>query len=167
MKFSPIRIIRAHRQTYSDARTGRVMPSDIIGFEIVPALVGLISAALYVQLNPVAAAALLMVTGLIGALLFGAMLQASQRAYAGLGPFGACAIGGNIASRNVYGPACCQRRLCLTCLHRRSDLILLRDGRDGLGIGVGICREPRHQRSSSARPLDGDASCLCTDRRAS
>ncbi|HYT14416.1 MAG TPA: hypothetical protein VEL12_16635 [Candidatus Nitrosopolaris sp.] len=56
------------------------MPSDIIGFEIVPALVGLISAALYVQLNPVAAAALLMVTGLIGALLFGAMLQASQRA---------------------------------------------------------------------------------------
>jgi DNA-binding XRE family transcriptional regulator len=80
VKFSPMRIIRAHRQTYSDDRTGRVMPSDIIAFEIAPAVVGLISAIFNFQLSPVAAAALLMVTGLLGALLFGAMLQASQRA---------------------------------------------------------------------------------------
>src|SRR5438034_11759482 len=75
-----MRIIRAHRQTYSDARTGRVMARDLLVFETLPAVVSLICALLHAQLNVAAAAALLMVSGLVGALLFGAMLQASQRA---------------------------------------------------------------------------------------
>jgi hypothetical protein len=80
MKFSPMRIIRAHRKTYSDARTGAVMARDLFVFETMPAVISLICVLLNVQLNTAASAALLMVSGLLGALLFAAMLQASQRA---------------------------------------------------------------------------------------
>jgi hypothetical protein len=80
VKFSPLDIIRAHRKTYSDARDGTVLQSDVAVFELAPLL--LIDACLLLktQLSGAASGALLVVSGLLGALLFGAMLQASQRA---------------------------------------------------------------------------------------
>ncbi len=73
MKFSPMRIIRAHRRAY-------LLRRDKAVFELLPAVVCLICLLLRVQLTPAAAAALLTVSGLLGALLFGVMLQAAQRA---------------------------------------------------------------------------------------
>lgn len=73
-------IIRAHRRTYADAQTGRMLRRDIAVFELLPALICLGCLLVGIQLSPSAAAALLVVSGLLGALLFGAMLQASQRA---------------------------------------------------------------------------------------
>jgi hypothetical protein len=80
VKFSPIPIIRAHRRTYSDARTGRTLQRDLAWFELSPAVFGFACLLLNVRLSVAAATALLVVSGLLGAFLFGTMLQISQRA---------------------------------------------------------------------------------------
>jgi hypothetical protein len=68
-----MQIIRAHRRAYTRRR-------DRIAFELFPAVVCLVCLLLHVEVTTAAAAALLTVSGLLGALLFGVMLQAAQRA---------------------------------------------------------------------------------------
>jgi hypothetical protein len=79
-KFDPWFIIRAQQATYIDARTGRQRWQDALSFYGVPALVFGVCYWQGVALGPVASGALLTATGLLGALLFGVMLQVSDRA---------------------------------------------------------------------------------------
>jgi hypothetical protein len=73
-------LIRAHRQTYIDARTGRPRAGDFWLIDGVPVLVlaGCLTAG--VRLNRPAAVGLLTISGILSALLFGVMLQVSDRA---------------------------------------------------------------------------------------
>ena len=80
MKISPIAIIRAHRRTYVNAATGRRSRADYLLFEVLPIEVAIFCVLWPVQLSAVASAALLTVSGLAGAILFGFLLQVSQRA---------------------------------------------------------------------------------------
>jgi hypothetical protein len=81
IKANPSSIVRAHLATYQDVRSGKILLRDHLLFEALPALVGLgVSLGLRVQLTVPASAGLLTVTGLLAALLFGVMLQISDRA---------------------------------------------------------------------------------------
>ena len=79
-KIDPRSIIRAHRATYVDARTGRRRVGDILLMEGLPAAVLVAMLVLSVELTRAMAVGLLTVTGLLSALLFGVMLQVSERA---------------------------------------------------------------------------------------
>jgi hypothetical protein len=79
-KADPRQIVRAHRRTYSDARTGRPRWQDRLAFEGVPLAVLGLCLGLRVELKPTASAGLLTVAGLLGALLFGVLVQVSGTA---------------------------------------------------------------------------------------
>lgn len=80
MKTDPHRLVRAHYATYVDARDGRRRWQDHVLFAGLPLLV--LGAAVWrdLHLTAAASAALLTVSGLLSAFLFGVMLQISQRA---------------------------------------------------------------------------------------
>jgi hypothetical protein len=79
-KADPREIIRAHRRTYADARTGRPSWRDRLAFEGAPvALLGL-CLAFNVRLPSTASVGLLTVAGLLGTLLFGVLVELSTRA---------------------------------------------------------------------------------------
>ena len=80
MKADPSGIIRAHRCTYIDARTGKRRLQDYLALEGLPiaVLVGCLIAN--VHLAVAASVGLLTVAGLLSAFLFGVMLQISERA---------------------------------------------------------------------------------------
>jgi hypothetical protein len=81
IKANPSSIVRAHLATYRDARSGRILMRDHLLFEGIPLLLGLgVSLGLKLRLSVPASVGLLTVTGLLGALLFGVMLQVSDRA---------------------------------------------------------------------------------------
>jgi hypothetical protein len=80
MKSSPRQIIKAHYETYVDASTEKVRWQDHATFEGVPVLVFGLCLSLGVELSGGASTALLTVSGLLSAFLFGVMLQVSQRA---------------------------------------------------------------------------------------
>lgn len=80
MKFSPLSIIQAHRRTYVDARTGRTAWSDVVVAEVLPVLVTAGMLIGRAHLDHTLAGGLVTVTGLMSALLFGVLLQVSQRA---------------------------------------------------------------------------------------
>lgn len=79
-KISPWFIVRAQHETYADDRTGRPRWQDYVVFYGLPLLA--LGACVWrdVQLTVVASAALLAASGLLSALLFGVMLQVSDRA---------------------------------------------------------------------------------------
>ena len=80
MKADPRGMIRAHRRTYIDVRTGTRRWWDVLVLEIVPVLLGLAAYLLKVELPAGASIGLLTVAGLLSAFLFGVMLQVSERA---------------------------------------------------------------------------------------
>ena len=80
MKANPMEVIRAHRHTYIDVRTGTRRNQDVLIVEVVPALLGIAMLSLKVKLLPGASIGLLTVAGLLSAFLFGVMLQISGRA---------------------------------------------------------------------------------------
>lgn len=80
MKASPRSLIQAHYATLVDARTGKSRLQDHAVFEILPILAFVAGWILGVSLSTPASAALLTVLGLLGAFLFGVMLQISERA---------------------------------------------------------------------------------------
>jgi hypothetical protein len=79
-KASPWPLLRAQHSTYVDARTGRGRPLDYLVFYGLPAGVAGVSIWRHVHLSPAASAALLATLGLLAGLLFGVMLQISDRA---------------------------------------------------------------------------------------
>jgi hypothetical protein len=79
-KADPRGIIRAHRKTYVDARTGAARPRDYAVFEGLPVVILAVCLAFEVELRPNTAIGLLTICGLLSAFLFGVMLQVSQRA---------------------------------------------------------------------------------------
>ncbi len=79
-KISPWRIVRAQHGTYVNARTGRPHWPDYAVFYGMPLLTVAICLWRDVELSVAAATALLTASGLLGALLFGVMLQVSDRA---------------------------------------------------------------------------------------
>lgn len=80
MKADPRGVIRAHRRTYIDVRTGTRRWQDVVALELIPALFGVVFFALKVELPTAASVGLLTVAGLLSAFLFGVMLQVSGRA---------------------------------------------------------------------------------------
>jgi hypothetical protein len=80
MKADPRGVLRAHRRTYIDVRTGTRRRQDVIGLEVIPVLVGIAVFFLKVKLPIGASVGLLTVAGLLSAFLFGVMLQVSERA---------------------------------------------------------------------------------------
>ena len=72
-------VIRAHRQTYVDASSGDRRVPDFLLIDGVPILVFVGCLALDIRLDRPTAIALLTVTGLLSALLFGVMLQVADR----------------------------------------------------------------------------------------
>jgi hypothetical protein len=75
-------IIRAHRLTLVDANTGRRRIQDVLLIEILPLLVALVSYWRDFEISEAVRIALLTVSGILAALLFGVMLQISERALA-------------------------------------------------------------------------------------
>lgn len=80
MKASPRKLIGAHYGTLVDRRTGRLRWQDHLLFEGVPAALVAASLVLQIELSSGVVAALLTVTGILAAFLFGAMLQVAERA---------------------------------------------------------------------------------------
>jgi hypothetical protein len=80
LKASPLRLIKAQWKTYVDANTGRIRWQDHVVFEGLPLVVLGICIWRDVHLGTTTATALLTATSLLGALLFGVMLQVSGRA---------------------------------------------------------------------------------------
>jgi hypothetical protein len=80
LKISPWRIVRAQHETYVDARNDRPRIQDYLIFDVTPLAVAAISIWRSVKLSPAASGALLTAALLLSALLFGVMLQISQRA---------------------------------------------------------------------------------------
>jgi hypothetical protein len=79
-KADPLPIIRGQWATYVDARTHRIRLTDHLIFNGVPAALGGLALWREVKFSPTTAGALLAATGLLGALLFGVMLQIVDRA---------------------------------------------------------------------------------------
>jgi hypothetical protein len=79
-KADPRSIIRAHRNTYIDAQTGRSRWQDKLAFEGMPVLAAALFAAFNVQLASAASAGLLTVLGLFGVYLFTVVVGLSARA---------------------------------------------------------------------------------------
>jgi hypothetical protein len=80
MKSSPRHIIKAHYATYVDATNEKIRWQDHATFEGVPLIVLVGGYLLDVKFSTAASTALLTVSGLLSAFLFGVMLQISQRA---------------------------------------------------------------------------------------
>jgi hypothetical protein len=80
VKANPSELVRTHLGTYRDASTGRWRWQDHFLFEVVPLIAGGLSIAFDVRLRVAASVGLLTVCGLLSALLFGVMLQISDRA---------------------------------------------------------------------------------------
>lgn len=80
MKIDLRKIFAAHLATLADARTGERRWQDLALFFGVPVAVLVGCLALKVEMSATAAAGLLTVTGLLGAFLFGVMLQVTDRA---------------------------------------------------------------------------------------
>lgn len=80
MKANPRAMIRAHRRTYIDVRTGKRRWQDVALNEGVPVLLGIGCLIANVKLPVAASVGLLTVSGLLSAFLFGVMLQVSERA---------------------------------------------------------------------------------------
>jgi hypothetical protein len=79
-KADPREIIRAHRRTYIDVRSGRPLLRDRLVFEVVPAVAGVLCGVFHVVVGTGASVGLLTVSGLLGALLFGVVVQVSSTA---------------------------------------------------------------------------------------
>ena len=79
-KADPREIIRAHRSTYADARTGRPLFRDRLTFDGPPVAVLAICLGLDVRVPSLASVGLLTVAGLLGTLLFGVLVELSTRA---------------------------------------------------------------------------------------
>ena len=79
-KASPWVVIRAHWETFIDARDGRRRWQDIYAFSLPPIVVLVISAWLNIELPHAASAALLTISGLLSVFLFGVVTQISSRA---------------------------------------------------------------------------------------
>ena len=81
LKADPTLIVRAHWSTYTNASTGgRYWPDYVLA--VVPSAAVLTICLVFdVELDTTATAALLTVSGLLGAFLFGVMLQIYERAY--------------------------------------------------------------------------------------
>jgi hypothetical protein len=79
-KADPRQIVRAHRSTYIDARTGRPRWQDRLAFDGIPLAVLGLCLGFDVKLKPTASAGLLTVAGILGALLFGVVVQISGTA---------------------------------------------------------------------------------------
>jgi hypothetical protein len=79
-KINVLGLVAAHRRTYVDARTGRPRPRDYLLLEGLPLLVAGCSIWLNVKLPSDTVLVLLTAAVIIGALLFGVMLQVSERA---------------------------------------------------------------------------------------
>src|SRR5437016_9275493 len=79
-KAYPRNIIRAHRRSYIDARTGRRRWQDHLLLEVTPLAVLGACLGSGVQLGQGASVGLLTVCGLLSAFLFGVMLQMADRA---------------------------------------------------------------------------------------
>jgi hypothetical protein len=80
LKASPWPLISAHYSTYTDARTGAPRWQDHGVFEVIPLLVLIGCIVREVELGTIASAGLLTASSLLSALLFGVMLQVSERA---------------------------------------------------------------------------------------
>ncbi|WP_320672397.1 hypothetical protein [Patulibacter defluvii] len=80
MKANPKTLVRAHLRTLVDARTGERRWQDFVLFYGTAAGAFALSLGLGIEMSSTAAAGLLTVTGLIGAFLFGVMLQIADRA---------------------------------------------------------------------------------------
>jgi hypothetical protein len=80
-KADPSLIIRAHWGTYVDGRTGRPRLADYAEAVFPPAVTVAFCLFQHVKLDDGASAALLTVSGLLGAFLFGVMLQVYERSY--------------------------------------------------------------------------------------
>jgi hypothetical protein len=80
LKANPWAIIRAHHATYINARTGRPRWQDYVVFDLSPLLVAFGCVKLHLKLSLGASTGLLTASALLGALLFGVMLQISDRA---------------------------------------------------------------------------------------
>jgi hypothetical protein len=74
------RIVQVHHRTYVDANTDKIRWQDIALLDLVP--VASAGAAFWknITLNPATCVGLLTVSGILAALLFGVMLQMSERA---------------------------------------------------------------------------------------
>jgi hypothetical protein len=79
-KASPWPLLRAQHRTYADAVTGRGSWLDYLVFYGVPAVVAGLSIWRHAHLSAAASGALLATLGLLAGLLFGVMLQISDRA---------------------------------------------------------------------------------------
>ena len=79
-KISPWFIVRAQHETYVDDRTGRPRWQDYVVFYGLPVLALGVCLWRQVELSLAASGALLAASGLLSALLFGVMLQVSDRA---------------------------------------------------------------------------------------
>lgn len=79
-KADPRNIIRAHRKTYVDVRTGRQRWQDRLTFDGLPVVAFGLCVAFDVRLDSGASAGLLTVTGLLALFLFGVVVQLSARA---------------------------------------------------------------------------------------
>jgi hypothetical protein len=80
LKINPWPVIRAQHETYVDSRTGRPRVIDYALFDGVPLVIFVVCVWQAITLTPAAAGALLAVSGLLSALLFGVMLQILARA---------------------------------------------------------------------------------------
>lgn len=87
-KANPWVIVRAHYDTYVDARDGGRRWQDWAGFTVLPLAVLAVCLAFGVKLGAEASAGLITVSGLLSAFLFSVITQVSQRAmeYADSGP---------------------------------------------------------------------------------
>ena len=80
LKISPWRLIRAQHETYVSARNNKARLRDYLLFDGTPLAVGGLCAWRSVKLSSAASGALLTASLLLSALLFGVMLQITQRA---------------------------------------------------------------------------------------
>jgi hypothetical protein len=79
-KADPRNIIRAHRRTYVDSRTGRPRWQDRLTFDGLPVVIFGLCVGFNVRLGPGASAGLLTLTGLLALFLFGVVVQLAARA---------------------------------------------------------------------------------------
>jgi hypothetical protein len=80
MKWSPIDIVKEHYGTFEDASTRQVRLADYVQMAGMPALIGLFVAWRGVGIDPGLSLAMVTVSGLLSAFLFGLMIQVAARA---------------------------------------------------------------------------------------
>jgi hypothetical protein len=80
MKANVLPMVRAHYKTLADAQTGKLRLRDHVTFEVTPLVVFGVCWAIRVKVPTAASIGLLTVAGVLGAFLFGVMLQVADRA---------------------------------------------------------------------------------------